>query len=248
MSPGFTGRVVAVTGAGGGIGSATARAFSAAGATVVGLDLTEGELPDGVSFLRCDVTDDATVAAAFSRLASEHGRLDVLVNNSGVPSRGTVETATDAEWLRVFEINVFGLARVSRHALPLIRATGSGSIVNVASVNAVAGTPLRAVYSASKGAVAALTRAMAADLLEEGIRVNAVHPGPVLTAGTGRNDDDREAAIRLMEASQPLGHMIDVDEIADAIVYLARPSNRSLTGAELLYDGSHVEVVNVGTR
>lgn len=242
----FASRVVAVTGAAGGLGSATAAAFVAAGATVVGLDPVVGAAPD-VSWVTCDVTDDGAVAAAFARVGDEFGRLDVLVNNAGISVRGTVETATDEDWLRVFDVNVFALGRTSRHALPLLRRSDAAAIVNVGSVNAVAGTPLRAVYSASKGAVAGLTRAMAADLLDEGIRVNAVHPGPVLTAATGRNDVDRDAAVRLMTASQPLGRMIAAEEIAEAVVYLARPGNRSLTGAELVYDGSHTEVVNVGT-
>lgn len=247
LAPHFDGRIVAVTGAGGGIGSATAAAFAAAGATVYGLDLGEGPAIDGVTWLTCDVTDEAGVAGAFGHIGEAHGKLDVVVNNAAVGAKGSVETAAAEDWSSVFDINVFGVARVSRHALPLLRKSDGGSIVNVGSVNALVGTPLRAVYSASKGAVAALTRAMAADLLDEGIRVNAIHPGPVLTPVTGRYDDDRDEAIRLMTQSQPLGHLIGVDEICAAILYLASPTNRSLTGAALRYDGSLSEVVNVGT-
>ncbi len=245
--PSFDGRVVAVTGASGGLGSAIVAAFAAAGAAVIGLDLEPGRPLDGVSQIACDVTDDAAVEDAFARVASTHDRLDVVVNNAGIGAKGTIETASPEDWSAVFDLNVFGLVRVSKHALPLLRRSDAASIVNIGSVNAVIGTPLRAVYSASKGAVAALTRAMAADLLDEGIRVNAVHPGPVLTAVTGRYDDDRDEAIRLMTQSQPLGRLIDAEEIASTVLYLAQPALRSLTGAEVRYDGSLSEVVNVGT-
>jgi 2-keto-3-deoxy-L-fuconate dehydrogenase len=245
--PAFAGRVVAVTGASGGLGTAIATAFVAAGADVVGLDLETGQQIDGVNWIECDVTDDAAVEDAFAHVAATHGRLDVVVNNAGIGAKGTIETASSEDWSTVFDLNVLGLVRVSKHALPLLRGSDAASIVNIGSVNAVIGTPLRAVYSASKGAVAALTRAMAADLLDEGIRVNVVHPGPVLTSVTGRYDDDRDAAIRLMTESQPLGRLIDAGEIAAAVLYLAGPANRSLTGAEICYDGSLSEVVNVGT-
>ncbi|MTD57579.1 SDR family NAD(P)-dependent oxidoreductase [Amycolatopsis pithecellobii] len=240
-------RVVAVTGAGSGIGLATASAFAAAGMTVVGLDLREGPPSEGVGWIPCDVADDASVSAAFAALGDAHGKLDVVVNNAGIGGKGTVETATDEAWLQVFGVNVFGVARVSRHAIPLLRAGHAATIVNVASSVAVAGTPLRAVYSASKGAVAALTRAMAADLVAEGIRVNAVYPGPVHTAVTGRYDADPVAARQMLTARMPFGHLIGADEIARAIVYLADPANRSLTGAEFRYDGGTTELVNFGT-
>jgi NAD(P)-dependent dehydrogenase (short-subunit alcohol dehydrogenase family) len=200
-----------------------------------------------VTWLSCDVTDDASVRAAFDRVGELFGRLDTVVNNAGIGGRNTVETATDADWLTVFDVNVFGVARVSRHAIPLLRHSDSASIVNVVSNVAVAGTPLRAVYTASKGAVAALTRAMATDLIGDRIRVNAVYPGAVHTAVTGRYDADPDAARALLTASMPLGHLIDADEIARAIVYLAEPANRSLTGAEFRYDGGITELVNFGT-
>jgi 2-keto-3-deoxy-L-fuconate dehydrogenase len=247
--PGLTGdgRVAAVTGAGSGIGLAAARAFAAAGTTVVGLDLREGPPVPGVAWIRCDVTDDESVANAFARIRSTYSKLDALVNNAGIGAKGSVETATDADWLGVFDVNVFGVARVSRYALPLLREGDSSAIVNVASSTAVAGTPLRAVYSASKGAVAALTRAMAADLVAEGVRVNAICPGAVHTSVTGRYDADPAAAVRLLTERAPLGHLIGVDEIARAILYLADPGNCSLTGVEFRYDGGITEVVNFGT-
>jgi NAD(P)-dependent dehydrogenase (short-subunit alcohol dehydrogenase family) len=242
-----TRRVVAVTGAGSGIGLATARAFTAAGMTVAGLDLREGPPTPGVTWIHCDVTDEVSVGEAFARIAATHGSLDTLVNNAGIGAKGTVESASEDEWLGVFGVNVFGVARVSRHALPLLRHGRAPAIVNVASTTAVAGTPMRAVYSASKGAVAALTRAMATDHIADGIRVNAVYPGAVHTDVTGRYDADPVAAVRMLTERTPLGHLIDVEEIATAIVYLADPRNTSLTGAGLRYDGGITELVNFGT-
>lgn len=243
----LSGRIVAVTGAGSGIGYATATAFAAGGATVYGLDVHEGAETPGVTWVDCDIADDASVAAAFARIGDSHSRLDVVVNNAGVGAKGSVESAPDDEWLRVFNVNVFGVGRVSRHAIPLLRAGESPAIVNVSSAAAVVGTPVRAIYSASKGAVAALTRAMAADLLADGIRVNAIYPGAVYTPFTGRHDADPDAARELLTAHAPLGYLIDIDEIAYAILYLADPGNRSLTGAEFRYDGGISEIVNLGT-
>ena len=244
---GLSGRVVAVTGAGSGIGLATATAFAAAGASVAGLDVRAGPPVDGLTWIDCDVTVSRSVEKAFARIAATYSKLDVVVNNAGIGAKGTVESATDEDWSRVFNVNVFGIGRVSKHALPLLRSGNSPAIVNVASSVAVAGTPLRAVYSASKGAVAALTRAMAADLLDEKVRVNAIYPGVVHTSVTGRYDDDPVAAVQLLTERAPLGHLIDVDEIAQAVLYLAHPANRSLTGVEFRYDGGITETVNFGT-
>ncbi|WP_073455557.1 SDR family NAD(P)-dependent oxidoreductase [Pseudonocardia thermophila] len=243
-----SGRVAVVTGAGSGIGLATARAFLAAGTTVIGLDVRDESPEPGMDWIRCDVTDDAAVAAAFARIRETHGKLDVLVNNAGIPAKGTIEEATDADWQAVFDVNVFGVARVTRHALPLLRLGESAVIVNVSSGAALVGTPLRAVYSASKGAVAALTRALAADLVDVPIRVNAIFPGAVHTPIRGEHEEDPGAAVRRLTERAPLGYLIEADEIARAILYLADPANRSLTGTGLRYDGGITELVNFGTK
>src|SRR4051794_21008386 len=152
----MSGRVVIVTGTSGGIGSAIAAEFEALGDTVVGLDLVEG----------FDVTDPEQCEAVAARLDAEHGRVDVLCNNAGIGAVGDVTQATLDEWQRVFAVNVFGIAHLSAAVLPVMRRAGTGAIVNTCSVAAAVGLVERAVYSASKGAVLGLTRAMAADEAE----------------------------------------------------------------------------------
>ena len=165
----MSGRVVIVTGTSGGIGSAIAAEFEALGDTVVGLDIVEG----------FDVTDPEQCRAAAARVDADHGRIDVLCNNAGIGAVGDVTQATVDEWQRVFAVNVFGIAHLSAAVLPMMRRAGRGAIVNTCSVAAAVGLVERAVYSASKGAVLGLTRAMAADEAENGIRVNCVSPGTV---------------------------------------------------------------------
>jgi NAD(P)-dependent dehydrogenase (short-subunit alcohol dehydrogenase family) len=176
-------------------------------------------------------------------LVARLGGLDVLVNNAGIGARGTVEENDDDEWRRVFEVNVLGIVRTTRAALPALRASSSASIVNTCSAAAVVGLPSRAVYSASKGAVLALTRAMAADHLAEGIRVNCVNPGTAETPWVQRLLDqaadpvaEREALI----ARQPHGRLVSADEVAGAIAYLASPASGSTTGTALGVDGGLV--------
>src|SRR3954469_22540744 len=151
------------------------------GARVSVLDRT-ADAPPGALALVGDVTDDASVRAAVASLDG----LDVLVNNAGIGAQGDIEANDDDEWHRVFDVNVVGIARVTRAALPLLRASSCGAIVNTCSVAALVGLPNRALYSATKGAVYSLTLAMAADLLPDGIRVNCVTPGTVDTPWVGR--------------------------------------------------------------
>ncbi|MGZ8649720.1 MAG: SDR family NAD(P)-dependent oxidoreductase, partial [Solirubrobacteraceae bacterium] len=161
----FDGLVAAVTGGASGIGAAVATELAAQGARVAVLDL---QPPDGSQHavaLRTDVTDDASVRAAVEQILAELGRLDVLVNNAGIGAQGTVEDNDDAEWLRVLDVNLLGMVRTSRAALPALRRSPSAAIVNTGSIAATAGLPQRVLYSATKGAVLALTRAMAADHL-----------------------------------------------------------------------------------
>jgi NAD(P)-dependent dehydrogenase (short-subunit alcohol dehydrogenase family) len=229
----FDGLVAVVTGGASGIGAATAALLTDRGATVAVLDLTTG----------CDVGDPHSVNAAIGAVTEQHGRIDILINNAGIGAVGDVTANSDEEWQRVFNINVIGIARVSRAALPHLRRSPSAAIVNTCSIAGVAGLPQRALYSASKGAVAALTLAMAADHIREGVRVNAVLPGTADTPWVGRlldAADDPAAARAALSARQPIGRLVTADEVANAIVYLASPLASSTTGTLLAVDGGFI--------
>ncbi len=222
-------RVIVVTGASGGIGTAIGNAFTALGDTVIGLDLLDG----------FDVTDPAACAESADRIQREHGRVDVLCNNAGISAVGDVVQSTPEEWDRVFAVNVFGTANMSRAFLPAMRTAGAGAVVNTCSVVASVGLVERAVYGASKGAVLALTKAMAADEIAYGIRVNCVSPGTVWSPWVERlvqTTPDPEATTESLRARQPLGRMVSCEEVAAAVVYLAAPTTFT-TGADFLLDG-----------
>jgi NAD(P)-dependent dehydrogenase (short-subunit alcohol dehydrogenase family) len=236
----FDGLVAAVTGGASGIGLATAQLLAQRGASVAVLDLK----PDGVDAplhgIVCDVSDDGSVRDAIAAVIERYGALDILVNNAGIGAQGTVEDNADAEWQRVFDVNVVGMVRTSRAALPHLRRSPHAAIVNTCSIAATAGLPQRALYSASKGAVLALTRAMAADHLREGIRVNCVNPGTADTPWIDRLlsvAPDPAAERAALEARQPHGRLVRADEVAAAIVYLAGPGAGSTTGVDLAVDG-----------
>lgn len=222
-------RVVVVTGAAGGIGAAIVAAFSALGDTTVGLDLADG----------FDVTDPLQCEAAVARIIDEHGRIDVLCNNAGISAIGDVVQSTPDDWQRVFAVNVFGIANLSRAVIPHMRASGGGAIVNTCSIVASVGLVQRAVYGASKGAVLGLTRAMAADEVQHGIRVNCVSPGTVESPWVQRlvaNTADPTAAHDALRRRQPLGDLVSCEAVADSVVYLAAPTTFT-TGTELMLDG-----------
>ncbi|GAB3162334.1 SDR family oxidoreductase [Myceligenerans halotolerans] len=245
MNHDFTGLVAIVTGGASGIGAAVAARLRAAGATVAVFDLHPDAAVDADLALAVDVADDASVRAGIERVAAELGRIDILVNNAGIGAQGTVETNPDDEWHRVLDVNVVGIARVSRAALPHLRRSPAAAIVNTSSIAATAGLPQRALYSASKGAVAALTRAMAADHVREGIRVNAVNPGTADTPWVNRLLDsapDPAAERAALEARQPHGRLVSAAEVADAVALLASPASGSTTGIALAVDGGMQEL------
>jgi 2-keto-3-deoxy-L-fuconate dehydrogenase len=225
----MTSRVVVVTGSSGGIGAAIVERFAAAGATTIGLDLLDG----------FDVTDATACAEEAERIVSQHGGVDVLCNNAGIGAVGDVVTSSPADWHRVFAVNVFGIANMSRAVLPAMRAAGHGTIVNTCSVAATVGLVERAVYSASKGAVLALTRAMAADEVRHRIRINCVSPGTVASPWVERlvaESPDPDASREALRRRQPLGRLVSCDEVAAAVEYLADPATFT-TGTDVLLDG-----------
>jgi len=240
MSKDMEGLAAIVTGGASGIGAATADRLADLGARVAVLDLVP-EAASGRHFaVRCDVSDDASVKSAVQAVVDRYGRLDVVVNNAGIGAQGTIEDNDDDEWHRVFDINVVGMVRISRAALPHLRKSPAAAIVNTCSIAATAGLPARVLYGASKGAVLSMTMAMAADHLREGIRVNCVNPGTADTPWVGRlleKAEDPEAERSALEARQPHGRLVRPDEVAAAVAYLASPAAGSTTGTALAVDG-----------
>lgn len=236
----FAGLAAIVTGGGSGLGAATVRLLLERGAQVAALDLHPEGAPAGALQLVCDVADSDSVDRAVAAAAERLGGIDVVVNNAGIGAGGDVAANGVDEWARVLDVNVTSIARVTRAALPHLRASEHAVVVNTCSSVAFVGVPNRALYSASKGAVAALTLAMAADHVHEGIRVNAVAPGTADTPWVGRllaaSDDPEQAAVAL-RGRQPLGRLVTPDEVAHAVASLASPLAASTTGAILRVDG-----------
>lgn len=244
MSGAFDGLSAVVTGGASGIGLATALALRAEGARVAVLDRTT-DVPDGLLAVPADITDRQQVDAAVAAAAAALGGIDVLINNAGISAVGTVEDNDDDEWRRVLDVNVVGMARVSAAALPWLRRSHHASIVNMCSIAALNGLPQRALYGASKGAVLALTYAMAADHVGEGIRVNCVSPGTVATPFVERMlarfpDPEKERAA--LDARQATGRMVTPEEVAHAVLFLADPRSTSTTGTALEVDGGVTHV------
>jgi 2-keto-3-deoxy-L-fuconate dehydrogenase len=241
----FAGLVAVVTGGGSGIGLAAASLLAERGARVAVLDLETSGAPESMLRLKADVTDDGSVRSAISAVVEKFGGIDILVNNAGIGAQGTVEANSDEEWRKVFDVNVFGMVRVARAALPHLRTSRSAAIVNTCSIAATAGLPNRALYSATKGAVLSLTLAMAADHVADGIRVNCVNPGTADTPWIDRllaKADDPAAERAGLEARQPHGRLVSPEEVAGAVAYLASPRSSSTTGVWLAVDGGMQEL------
>ena len=188
------------------------------------------------TWVQCDLGDDSSVAKAFEGIT----KLDILINNAAISAVGTIEANSSEEWLKVFNVNVLGIVRTSKSALPLLRKSKAAAIVNTCSVAATAGIPKRAVYSSSKGAVLSLTLAMANDHIVDGVRVNCVNPGTADTPWVQRllaQAADPVAERKALEARQPLGRLVSSEEVASAICYLASPLQGSTTGTSLNVDG-----------
>lgn len=237
-------RGVLITGAASGIGAATARRFKQDGDRVAGLDIDRAGL-DQIDLdvrLAADVAVEVEIQRAVDEAAEALGRLDVVIGCAGIGRRGTVADTELDEWERVFAVNVRGLFLTARAAIPRFREVGGGVIVNVASQLGLVAAPNAAAYCASKGAVVQLTKAMAVDHASEGIRVNAVCPGPTWTPMVRRYFEasgDPAAERRRYEAMQLHDRLLEPEEIADAIAYLASPGASSTLGACLVVDGGY---------
>jgi NAD(P)-dependent dehydrogenase (short-subunit alcohol dehydrogenase family) len=231
----FAGKRALVTGAGSGIGAAIARKLAAEGADVILADIEAGAAKAiaaeiGGQSLLLDVRDEEQVAAAMAGL-------DVLANVAGIGSTTTApETPLDI-WENVFAVNARGTFLCCKHAIPGMAERGGGAIVNLASVAALVGLRNRAAYCASKGAVVALTRALAVDHVADGIRVNAVCPGTVDSPWVRRLVEDSGESLDALRARQPMGRLGLPEEIAGAVAYLASDAAAFVTGTTLVIDG-----------
>ncbi|MBC8585287.1 SDR family NAD(P)-dependent oxidoreductase [Youxingia wuxianensis] len=246
----FKEQVVVITGAGAGIGRVAAAKFGAAGAKVVLNSLSEQHalaacLSVKETGAECvshfgDVSQSHSAKELIETALSHFGRIDVLVNNAGIVPSGNVEETSLEEWERCMGVNVRSVFLLCRYVLPHMRKQGGGVIVNNASVAAVKGLINRAAYSASKGAVLSLTRAMASDYVKDNVRVNCVCPGTTLTPSLEErisSSPDPKAAYAAFTARQPLGRLGTPEEIAQAILFAASRENSFMTGANIIVDG-----------
>jgi NAD(P)-dependent dehydrogenase (short-subunit alcohol dehydrogenase family) len=251
MAGKLDGRVAFITGAGSGIGRAAAELFAAEGAAVAVVDLNGDAAAETVAkvvaeggravALAANVAVAGDVEAAVARTVEELGGLDVLYNNAGVDSRGSVADAEEADWDRCFNVNAKGTFLCSRAAVPALSVRG-GTIINQGSVAGLVAVPNFAAYCAAKGAVVALTRSMAIDLAPRRIRVNAICPGTVFTPLMepmlrARGDGDLEAGLAKTVAKYPIGHLGSPEEIARVALFLAGDDSSFLTGSIVTADG-----------
>jgi NAD(P)-dependent dehydrogenase (short-subunit alcohol dehydrogenase family) len=240
----MNGKVAVVTGAGSGIGRATALLLAREGANVLAADLN-GEAAQetaamgegALTALQADVADERSVEELFRHCQEHLGPPSVVANIAGIGSTTTAPDTTLEVWERVFAVNARGTFLCCKHAIPRMAAAGGGSIVNMASVAGIVGLRDRAAYCASKGAVVALTRAMALDHVADGVRVNCICPGTVDSPWVRRLLDDAGESLDALVARQPMGRLGTPEEIAGAVLYLASDSAAFMTGSALVIDG-----------
>jgi NAD(P)-dependent dehydrogenase (short-subunit alcohol dehydrogenase family) len=243
-------RVAVITGAGSGIGQAMARLFAREGARILAADVNESTAQETAHMITetggtcrtfaVDVSRPDQVRAMIDQAIAAFGRIDILCNNAGIGSTTDVVECEPDEWDRVMTVNVKSVYLGCKYAIPHMLAQGGGVIVNTASVAGMVGLPKRASYSASKGAVIALTRQVAVEYVEQGIRVNCLCPGTVDSPWVGRllqQADDPVAARQALVARQPLGRLGTPEEIAAAALYLVSDDAAFITGTGLVIDG-----------
>jgi NAD(P)-dependent dehydrogenase (short-subunit alcohol dehydrogenase family) len=244
----FSGKVVLVTGGTSGIGKTTAIEFARAGAKVVVTGRREKEGAQVVdeikkfggdaAFVRTDVAKDADVKAMVDFTVDKYGRLDIAFNNAGVEWAGPLDQATEAEYRRVFDINVWGILNSMRHEIAVMLKNGGGAIINTSSGAGHVGLPQVSVYVASKHAVEGLTKSVALEFARQNIRINAIAPGPIETEMFNRfaGDQMRDQII----AITPVGRIGASEEIAAAVLYLASDDAKFTTGTSLVVDGGFI--------
>jgi NAD(P)-dependent dehydrogenase (short-subunit alcohol dehydrogenase family) len=248
----FDGKAALVTGAAMGLGAAIADALAKEGAGVGLLDIdepaltatVEGIVANGGKAVACpgDVSKAEVTERAVNTVVAEYGGLDVLVNNAGVVRYGELPAFSEEDWNFVFDVNLKAMYQTARFAIPQMRARGGGAIVNIASVQAYWSHQGAVAYSASKGGVVAFTRALALDHAREGIRVNAIAPGSVRTpmlldAAQRSNPEDPDAALAIFAQTHPIGRLIEPEDVANVVVFLASDKAGAMTGATVLVDG-----------
>lgn len=248
MNLDFKGKVVLITGAGAGIGEETARLYAESGARVC-LN-SQSDSASAVSerinaagydscFIQADVTDYGQVEGMVRKVIDTYGRLDILVNNAGIVAGGNVEEVSLELWEKVMQVNVTGVFYVCKCAMKYLRQT-KGVIVNISSLVAVKGIADRAAYSASKGAVLSLSRAMAADYIKDGVRVNCICPGTILTPSLEQRIEssvDPEQAVKSFVARQPLGRLGKPEEVALGVLFASWDAVGFLDGSSIMVDG-----------
>jgi 3-oxoacyl-[acyl-carrier protein] reductase len=234
----FEGRVVVVTGGARGIGDAIVRMMVAEGARAVVPDLVDPDEPaPGTRYVRCDITDRAAVEAAHAEIEATEGRLDVLVNNAGIQRVALTDEFDPAAWGLVVDVHLKGAFNWSSMALRTMRRQGSGAIVSIASVAGIIALPGRGPYSAAKAGLMALTRTMAVEVADAGIRVNAVAPGMARTALVQQGIDDGSIDLEAMKTEIPMRRLASLDDIGKAVCFLASDDASYITGQTLVVDG-----------
>lgn len=239
-------RIAVVTGAGNGIGRSVAEVFAAEGAQVyVGdIDAASAEAVAGAiahgggkaTAVTVDVSRGQDVTQLFRTIKSAHGKLDILINNAGLNVRGDFRHMSDADWVKIREVNLDGVVRVARDGFELLRASGRGALVNIASIMGHRGMRQLAGYSATKGAVSALTRTLAVEYAPFGIRVNALAPGFIETQLTARVLKVPQFSKALLDKT-PLGRFGTPEDVARAALFLSSDDSAYITGAEIAVDG-----------
>lgn len=240
------GKTAVVTGGASGIGEATARLFIQEGAKVVIADLNEekgrklaGELGEAAIYMNVNVTKEDHITAMFAEAEAKFGQVDILINNAGIGSQGVSDELSYEDWHQIISINLDGVFLAAKHAIKAMKKNGGGSIVNMASILGHVGQAQTAAYTASKGGVVNLTRALAVEYASENIRVNAIGPGYIDTPLLDQLDEDMKNHLISLH---PLGRLGTSEEVANATLFLASDEASFVTGANLMVDGGYTAI------